>query len=145
MAKKLGSRRDDELEAEVRELERLAREAETAQSFTAAVQARAKASTLKAELARRRDEAAAARERDPLKRVRRLQRRAAEDGSWVAASQLLRQEQELAEQLEAEARARREEERLHQDDNALVAEVVANLRSLPEGTRQKILAALAEG
>lgn len=125
-------------------MEQLATDAADQLSFTAAVAARTKVSTLRGELARLRDEAAANREKDPLKRVRRLRRRAAEDGSWVAAANLLKQEQELQEKLEAEKRARDEERRAHVDDDGLVETLVSHVKLLPATLRRRVRARLAE-
>lgn len=135
--------RDRELVQAIQDFEAMSLDAADAGQFAPAVAARTKAESLRADLARLRDEQAAARERDPLKRIRRLRRRAAEDGSWVAAATLAKQEQELVDRLAAEQERRAEEARKALNDDQLVRDIVADLKQIPEAILVRVREALA--
>lgn len=141
----MSTKRETDIEADITTMEALAAKAEKAGAFTPAVQARSKAAALRAELSRLRDEAAANREADPVARIQRLRRRASEDGSYVAAANLLKQENELAE----EQRRREEEERkaarrtLTPDE--MISNLVQKIRAMPESMQANIRERLGWG
>ena len=121
-------------------MEALADKAEAKDSFNAAVSARSRISTLRAELSRMRAELEAEKQTDPLKRIQKLARQASEDGSWVAAASLVKQEQELLTQRKAdELRKAEEAAKANRDAQALKMDAVEHLRALPVQLRREIL------
>lgn len=145
MANVKKSEREREIEADIKAMEELAANAEERGAFTPAVQARSRAASLRADLSRLRDEAAAERESDPVLRIQRLRRRASEDGSYVAAANLLKQENELAD----EKRQREEEERRAARRTITPEEVMATLvqkiQAMPESMQANLRSRLGWG
>lgn len=125
-----------ELVAEVARIEKIADGAEAKGSWQAATGARAKVVELKRDLARLREERGVGDE-DGLARLSRLRRKSAEEGSWTAVAQLLRQEEELRAQREAEAREASLADA--RTDDEIVADLVDALRSLPEHLRRRVV------
>ncbi len=140
MPRKKSTPRTRELEREIADMEALAVKSESKNSFTAAVAARSRLTTMRRDLARLRAEVDAQDEPDALRRIQRLQRQAAEEGSWTSAADLLRQEQELLTQRAAEAKLRAEEDaKAKRDAQALKMDAVEHLRALPIQLRREIL------
>lgn len=140
--KRPATTREADLETEIRRYEELADEARDRGAFTAAVSSTVHAGMARRELERLRDEAAAEAEVDPVRRVARLRRCAAEDGSWVAASNLLRQEQDLIED-----RRKREEEaakaaRKGMTEDELIESLCSRITAMPARMRSRVLARL---
>lgn len=138
-------KREAELEEAIAALDTLAAGAQTANQFAAAVSARSRAVSLRADLARLREERTTSRIRDPLQRVRRLRRSAAADGSWVAASKLLDREHEL------EDAARRAKEDAAREalagvgEDALVEMIAQAAANLPPPVRARLIEILGGG
>lgn len=126
------SKRETELAAEVRTMEKLAKAAEGRGSFSAAVAARAKISALRTELDRLRSEREAESEPDPLARTSRLRRLATEAGSYVAAAGLAKLEAELTAAREAAAAATRGDGFEAASDAEILAAIEAAILALPD-------------
>jgi len=137
------TKRERDLAREIEALEDLADGAKGGGAWSAAVKARAEAGRLRKELARLRDERLAASERDPVKRTRRLRRAAAQAGSWVAASQLLRHEQTLEVEAEAKRRAAEEAAAAEVDEEAMLDDFAAGLDEMPDSLVEELLDRIA--
>lgn len=110
----------------------LAEMAEASGSFAPAVAARSKASGMMADLERLTGEREAEEETDPLLRVQRLRRMATEAGSYVAAANFMKAEQQIADARAAAARAGGEGGMDDIDDEGLVAIVEGAILALPD-------------
>lgn len=130
---------EERLEARLRKFEQLAEDARAAESWTAAVQALGKARELEGELTR----AGIARELrdapDVLVRLEKAAELALTDGSYVAASSLMAQAEEVRAKRAAEEAARREREAAGADPQKLKARLVAALRNLPAVLRDEVV------
>lgn len=133
------TRLSGELQVELEETERLAKAAEAAGAFPAAVTARRQATTIKQSIARAQSEEEASRARSPIEKVRHLRRAATREGSWVAVTALLRQEQELGREIEAARSEEAERDREGQPDEQLIAELRTILSRLPAEQRRQLL------
>jgi len=123
--------REKQLMGEIKSMMRLAREAESRGSFSAAVNARRSVSNLRRELVRHQEERAAEALDDPLERLARLRRLATEAGSYVAASALAKEETKLIAAREAAQQGASDGmEDMSPDD--ILAIVQAAIVSLPD-------------
>jgi len=126
------TKREKELASEIRAMTSLAKAAQTRGSFSAAVAARAKISALRTELARMRSEREAEAQSDPVERVQRLRRLATEAGSYVAASNLSKLEQQMVEARETAARAAAGDGFEEMSDADLVGIIEGAILALPD-------------
>lgn len=131
--------RELDLLDQIDELDKIATAAQEHGGWSAAVSARVKITAIRAELARIRDEQEAEAQTDPLLRIRRLARRAAEDGSWTAAAALLKQEQEILEEQRRAAEAAKKTARRGMSEDDLVEALVGRIASMSDKMRQKVL------
>jgi predicted S18 family serine protease len=134
-----------ELRTEISRFEALAVKAESGDrpDLKAAVAAETRASALRKELANILAEQEAAGVRDPVKRAGSLARRAAADGSWVAAQKLFADEQELAEAARKLKELEDAKQRKGQGEEDLVETFAELAPRIPEGPlKQRLREAL---
>ena len=125
------TKREKELNAEIKAMQALAKAAQQRGAFTPAVSARAKVSTLRSELDRLRAERLAEDEADPLERIRRLRRLATEAGSYTAAGTLAKLESEMQAARDLAASAAGDD--LEESTPEQILEVVkAAIKTLPD-------------
>lgn len=95
--------RIDELDAEIEALLDIADKATAKGAYGPAVQARSRAATLRADRDRLESDVGIELAQDATERLRLMRRAATQEGSWTAASSLVREELELQARLEAMA------------------------------------------
>jgi TPP-dependent pyruvate/acetoin dehydrogenase alpha subunit len=136
----LGKRIAD-LEGDIFALESLESAAQTGErpAFSAAVTARSRLPSLRAELYRLRDLDGLAREKDPLKRIRATRQIAEREGSWQAVARLSAIEAEMEAKLAA-AKAAEEAARLDRlSVDELFAYIDEALGAVPASIRAELV------
>ena len=136
------TKRENEIGDDVEALLKLSKVAQGKDSYTPAVNARARAAGLRAELRRAEWARATMAEPDDLERVRMRISAATEDGSWAAISALSSLERDIVASRAAELAAIEERKRQAGDPQAIMATLVETIRLLPPGMQDEIRAML---
>jgi len=132
------TKRERELSEQIYKLELIAEQAETEQkTLTVAVVARGKISNLRLTVARLKAERLAAREKDPLKRTRRLRRAATEAGNWQAVARFLQAEHDMEDRRAREKTRALADEAPPSPEEAL-EEIAAIVESLPQASLDRL-------
>ena len=142
--KTVPSRRLEQLRDECRTLETILVDAQSAEAWTATVQAAGKLAELRHRAHALEQSARIAALVDPVERVEAMLEQATADGSWGPAAALARQLDDLRRQAEADAAAA--EERARQDAGVTgdkLYEVLINIRNHAPAAFERLMARLA--
>jgi len=132
------TKRETEIGDDVSALLALSDKALDKDSFTPAVNARARAAGLRAELRRAEWARATMAEPDELERVRMRISAATEDGSWAAVGSLSSLEREIVALRKAQADAEAERQRLAADPEGILTALLEAVRELPAHMRDRL-------